>query len=183
MLTSQSVQTLHPMPKTPEELFAALDALNIPHQTVHHPPLFTVEQSRELRGQIPGGHTKNLFLRDKKGAIYLVVTLEDAAVDLKSLHRKLGASGRFSFGSADLLREVWGVEPGSVSPFGAINDEPARVTVVLDAAMMQHETLNYHPLDNSMTTAIAREDLIRFLRSTGHEPRIEPVSGSAADAG
>ena len=81
------------MPKTPEELFAALDALKITHRTVHHPPLFTVEQSRELRGQIPGGHTKNLFLRDKKGAIYLVVTLEDAPVDLKGLHRRLGASG------------------------------------------------------------------------------------------
>jgi Ala-tRNA(Pro) deacylase len=164
------------MPKTPEELFAALDALNIQHRTVHHPALFTVELSRELRGQIPGGHTKNLFLRDKKGAIYLVVALEDATVDLKGLHRKLGASGRFSFGSTDLLREVWGVEPGSVSPFGAINDEASRVTVVLDAAMMQHETLNYHPLDNRMTTAIAREDLIKFLRWTRHEPRIEPVS-------
>jgi Ala-tRNA(Pro) deacylase len=171
------------MPKTPEELFAALDALKIQHRTVYHPPLFTVEQSRELRGQIPGGHTKNLFLRDKKGAIYLVVTLEDSTVDLKSLHRKLGASGRFSFGSAELLREVWGVEPGSVSPFGAINDKAGRVAVVLDTAMMQHETLNYHPLDNSMTTAIAREDLIKFLRWTGHEPRIEPVSGPVTDDG
>jgi Ala-tRNA(Pro) deacylase len=173
---------LHPMPKTPEELFAALDTLNIPHRTVRHPPLFTVEQSRELRGQIPGGHTKNLFLRDKKGAIYLVVTLEDAEVDLKGLHRRLGATGRFSFGSAELLREVWGVEPGSVSPFGAINDHSRRVTVVLDAAMMQHQMLNYHPLDNRMTTAIARDDLLKFLRWTGHEPRIEAVSGPAIDA-
>jgi Ala-tRNA(Pro) deacylase len=168
------------MPKTPEQLFAALDGLNILHRTVHHPALFTVEQSRELRGQIPGGHTKNLFLRDKKGAIYLVVTLEDAGVDLKGLHRKLRASGRFSFGSADLLRDVWGVEPGSVSPFGAINDTGHRVTVVLDAAMMQQETLNYHPLDNRMTTTIARDDLIRFLRWTGHEPRIEQVSEASA---
>ncbi len=182
MLTSQPVQTLHPMPKTPEDLFVALDSLNIPHRTVHHAPLFTVEQSRELRGQIPGGHTKNLFLRDKKGAIYLVVTLEDAAVDLKGLHRKLRASGRFSFGSTELLREAWGVEPGSVSPFGAINDTERRVTVVLDAAMMRQETLNYHPLDNRMTTAIARDDLLKFLRWTGHEPRIELVSSSAEDA-
>lgn len=166
------------MPKTPAELFSALDGLSIQHRTVHHPPLFTVEQSRELRGQIPGGHTKNLFLRDKKGVIFLVVALEDALIELKGLHRKLGASGRFSFGSADLLREVWGVEPGSVSPFGAINDEAARVTVVLDTAMMQHETLNFHPLDNTMTTAIARDDLVRFLRWTGHDPRIEQVSGS-----
>src|SRR5579884_4519057 len=158
------------MPATPEQLFAALDALGIKHSTVSHPPLFTVAQSRALRGCIPGAHTKNLFLRDKKGALYLVVAEENAAIDLKSLHRRLGASGRFSFGSAELLREVWGVEPGSVSPFGAINDRQGRVTVVLDAAMMQHKTLNYHPLDNTMTTAIARDDLVRFLRWTGHEP-------------
>lgn len=170
------------MPKSPDDLFAALDALNIPHNTVKHLPLFTVEQSRELRGQIPGGHTKNLFLRDKKSALYLVVALEDAAIDLKGLHRKLGASGRFSFGASDLLREVWGVEPGSVTPFGALNDTEGRVTVVLDAAMMEHETLNYHPLVNTMTTAIKRDDLVKFLRSTGHEPRIERVSGLPAEA-
>src|SRR5690349_21899425 len=108
------------MPTTPEQLFATLDALGILHSTERHPPLFTVEESRKLRGEIPGGHTKNLFLRDKKGAIFLVVPEEDAEIDLKGLHRLLGASGRFSFGSSDLLREVWGVEPGSVSPFGAI---------------------------------------------------------------
>lgn len=169
------------MPKSPADLFAALDALNISHSTVKHPPLFTVEQSRELRGKIPGGHTKNLFLRDKKSALYLIVALEDALIDLKGLHRLLGATGRFSFGSADLLREVWGVAPGSVTPFGAINDADGRVTVVLDAAMMAHEVLNYHPLDNTMTTSIGREDLVKFLRSTGHEPRIERVSGVTAE--
>ena len=163
--------------KTPADLFAALDALGIPHSTVQHPPLFTVEQSRELRGRILGGHTKNLFLRDKKGALFLVVALEDAVIDLKGLHRVLGASGRFSFGSADLLREVWGVIPGSVTPFGAINDIDNRVNIVLDAAMMEQALLNYHPLVNTMTTAIAREDLVRFLDWTGHPPRIERVSG------
>lgn len=170
------------MPKTPEELFAALTALGISHSTVKHPPLFTVEQSRALRGQIPGGHTKNLFLRDKKSALYLVVTLEDASIDLKGLHRVLGASGRLSFGSSDLLREVWGVEPGSVSPFGAINDTEGRVTVVLDAVMMEHETLNYHPLSNTMTTSISRGDLVTFLQFTGHIPQIERVSGLAPAA-
>ena len=147
-----------------------------------HSPLFTVEQSRSLRGQIPGGHTKNLFLRDKKYELYLVVALEDAAIDLKSLHRVLGATGRFSFGASDLLREVWGIEPGAVTPFGAINDTQGRVSVVLDAAMMEHETLNYHPLVNTMTTTIARDDLVKFLASTGHLPRIERVSGLAAGA-
>lgn len=170
------------MAVTPEELFAALDALGIAHATVKHPPLFTVEQSRALRGQIPGGHTKNLFLRDKKNALYLVVAEEDAEIDLKGLHRLLGASGRFSFGSSDLLAEVWGVAPGAVTPFGAINDKDGRVTVVLDAAMMAHETLNYHPLVNTMTTSIGRADLVKFLESTGHVPRIERVSGPSADA-
>src|SRR5476649_1376255 len=123
------------MPKSPEELFATLDALGIKHGTVKHPPVFTVEQAAKLRGQVPGGHTKNLFLRDKKNALYLVVALEDAVIDLKGLHRTIGASGRFSFGSADLLMEVWGVVPGAVTPFGAINDAQVRVTVVLDTPM------------------------------------------------
>lgn len=165
------------MPATPDDLFAALDALGIKHATVKHPPVFTVEQAASLRGEVPGGHTKNLFLRDKKNALYLVVALEDAAIDLKGLHRKLGATGRFSFGSADLLLEVWGVTPGSVTPFGAVNDTEGRVTVVLDAEMMEHQTLNYHPLLNTMTTSLSRDDLVKFLESTGHMPRIERVSG------
>jgi Ala-tRNA(Pro) deacylase len=169
------------MPTTPDQLFAALDALGIAHKTVKHPPVFTVEQAGLLRGQIPGGHTKNLFLRDKKHALYLVVAPEDAGIDLKSLHRLLGATGRFSFGSSDLLREVWGVEPGAVTPFGAINDTEARVTVMLDAAMMEHATLNFHPLVNTMTTSIARDDLVKFLESTGHMPRIERVSGRSPE--
>lgn len=169
------------MPANPDQLFAALDALAIKYTTVKHPPLFTVEQSRALRGQIPGGHTKNLFLRDKKHALFLVVAEEEADIDLKGLHRLLGANGRFSFGSSDLLREVWGVEPGAVTPFGALNDTAGRVTVVLDQAMLTHATLNFHPLVNTMTTSIARDDLIRFLESTGHSPRIERVAGPAPD--
>ena len=90
---------------------------------------------------------------------------------------------RLSFGSSDLLAEVWGVIPGAVTPFGAINDKDARVTVVLDSPMMEHAALNFHPLDNSMTTAISRDDLVKFLESTGHMPRIEKVSGPSADAG
>ncbi|MFY9762194.1 MAG: prolyl-tRNA synthetase associated domain-containing protein, partial [Xanthobacteraceae bacterium] len=145
-------------------------------RTVTHPAVFRVDESRELRGQIPGAHTKNLFLRDKKGAVYLVVTQEEAAIELKSLHRLLGASDRFSFGSAELMRELIGVEPGSVTPFAAINDAPGRVTIVLDAAMMAAPVLNFHPLANTGTTTISREDLLKFLEATGHRPRIEPVS-------
>lgn len=170
------------MPTTPDQLFAALDALGIAHSTVTHPPVFTVEQATRLRGKIAGAHTKNLFLRDKKYELYLVVAMEDANIDLKGLHRQLGANGRFSFGSSDLLREVWGVDPGSVTPFGAINDRQGRVTVVLDAQMMEHETLNYHPLVNTMTTSIKRDDLIKFLQSTGHIPRIERLSAGVPDA-
>ena len=165
------------MPATPQELFAFLDRLGIAHHTVRHPPLFTVEQSQALRGAILGGHTKNLFLKDKKGTLYLVTALEDATIDLKSLHRVLGASGRFSFGSAEQMRETLGVEPGAVTPFGAINDSDHQVAVVLDAELMRHAEINAHPLANTMTTTVARDDLIKFLRATGHEPRILDVSG------
>ena len=172
------------MPATPSDLFAFLDRLGIAHETVTHPSLFTVEQSRALRGTIPGGHTKNLFLKDKKGSLFLVTALEDAMIELKSLHRLLGAGGRFSFGSADLMRETLGVEPGAVTPFAALNDSDRRVSVVLDAVMMQHETLNYHPLVNTMTTSIARADLPRFLQATGHPPRIVAMTDSGeAQAG
>jgi Ala-tRNA(Pro) deacylase len=170
------------MPISPADLFAALDRLGIAHSTVTHPPLFTVGQSQGLRGQIPGGHTKNLFLRDKKGALYLVTAEEDAAIELKSLHRRLGASGRFSFGSADLLMETLGVVPGAVTPLAAINDSARRVTVVLDAALMEHAVINCHPLANTMTTSLARDDLVRFLQETGHPPRIVALTGPEAAA-
>jgi Ala-tRNA(Pro) deacylase len=168
------------MPASPDDLFAYLDSLGIAHKTVNHPPVFTVEEGRELRGAIEGGHTKNLFLRDKKGTVFLVVALENAVIELKALHRLLGASGRFSFGSADLMRELIGVEPGSVTPFSVINDKSHRVTVVLDAAMMQYALLNYHPLVNTGTTTISRDGLLKFLEATGHPPRVEAVSGTVA---
>jgi Ala-tRNA(Pro) deacylase len=168
------------MPATPDHLFAFFDRLGIAHRTITHPAVFTVEESQSLRGKIPGGHTKNLFLRDKKGALYLVVASEDAVIELRSLHRLLGATGRFSFASSDLLRATLGVEPGSVTPFAAINDTGHRVTVVLDAAMMAHATLNFHPLVNTMTTSIARDDLVRFLAAAGHPARIQPVAEQMA---
>lgn len=162
------------MPAKPDDLFTFLDQLQVSYHTVTHPPLFTVEQSRSLRGQIVGGHTKNLFLKDKNDALYLVIALEDAVIDLKSLQKRLGAA-RLSFGSADLLRQTLGVEPGAVTPFAAINDENREVTIILDAAMMEHDTLNFHPLVNTMTTSIRSADLLRFLEATGHLARIVPV--------
>jgi Ala-tRNA(Pro) deacylase len=173
---------LKAMPATPADLFAALDRLKIPYTTVEHPPLFTVEESQALRGKIPGGHTKNLFLKDKKGALFLVVAQEDARIALGGLHRLIGASGRLSFASADLMRSTLGVEPGSVTPFAAINETARIVTIVLDAALMEHATLNFHPLVNTMTTTIAREDLLRFLTACGHQPRIERVSSPPHEA-
>lgn len=167
---------------TPSDLFALLDRLGIAHSTVTHAAVFTVGESQELRGKIAGAHTKNLFLKAKTGALFLVVALEHARIDLKQLHKRLD-TGRFSFGSAELLHETLGVEPGSVTPFAAINDRDGKVTIVLDAVMMQHPVLNYHPLTNTGTTTIAREDLVRFLRATGHEPRIVPVSEPAEGAG
>src|ERR1700722_19919879 len=134
------------MPVSPEDLLAYLAALGIETETLDHPALFTVEDSRALRGIIPGGHTKNLFLKDKKGRLFLLTLGETDIVDLKRVHEKIGAQGRVSFGSAEQLEEVWGVRPGAVTPFGAINDHEVRVTVVLDAGLMRHARLNFHPL-------------------------------------
>jgi len=169
------------MPATPAELFAYLDRLGIPHTTVTHPPLFTVEQSQALRGKIPGAHTKNLFLKDKKDALFLVTALEDSTIELKSLHRRLDAGGRFSFGSANLMLETLGITPGAVTPFGALNDTAGRVTIVLDKLLMEHTTINAHPLVNTMTTSISRDGLLAFLDATGHIPRIEPVAERTPD--
>jgi Ala-tRNA(Pro) deacylase len=174
--------TLCAMAATPDDLFALLDRLRIAHATVNHAPLFTVEQSRALRGSIPGGHTKNLFLRDKKGVLVLLTALEDAAIDLKGLHRQLGAGGRFSFGSAELLRQALGIEPGAVTPFAAMNDREGRVSIVLDAALLRHQTINCHPLRNTMTTSIAPRDLIAFLEATGHPPRVVELAAAPAEA-
>ena len=160
------------MPRSPEDLLAYLAALSIDTSTVEHPPLRTVEESQAMRGEIPGGHTKNLFVKDKTSRLFLLVLGEETEVDLKRVHEKIGAQGRVSFGSAELLQAVWGVEPGAVTPFGAVNDREGRVCVVLDKAMMGHERLNFHPLVNTRTTGLASADLVKFLRATGHEPLI-----------
>ena len=160
------------MPASPDDLIAYLAALGVETTTVEHPPLHSVEDSRALRGDIPGGHTTNLFVKDKKNRLFLLVSSETTAIDLKRVHEKIGAQGRVSFGSADLLAEVWGVRPGAVTPFGAINDEAGKVRVVLDEAMMRQERLNFHPLVNTRTTGLASADLVKFLRATGHEPLV-----------
>ena len=171
------------MPATRSDLFAFLDSLGIETTTQDHRPVFTVAESEGIHDAIPGGHTKNLFLKDKKGNLFLVVALHDAEIDLKSIHQKIGAQGRVSFGKADLLMEVLGVEPGSVTPFALINNRAARrVTPVLDAAMMAVDPLNYHPLQNTATTTISADDLKRFVEACGHELRVLPVSAQSMDA-
>ena len=165
------------MPATRQELLAHLAGLGIEAETLEHPAVFTVAESSTLERRLPGGHTKNLFLKDKKDRLFLVVALGHAQIDLKTLHKKLGCE-RLSFGRPELLMEVLGVPPGSVTPFALINDAVHRVTVILDADMMRYERLNYHPLANTATTNIARDDLVRFIRSCGHEPRIVTVASA-----
>jgi Ala-tRNA(Pro) deacylase len=164
------------MPKTSAELFAFLEKLGIEVRTVSHPPLFTVADSQALRGEIPGGHTKNLFLKDKKGKFFLVTVGEEAEVDLKRIHNLIGASGRVSFGKPEALMEHLGVVPGAVTALGLINDGKGAVAFVLDSALMEHVVINVHPLTNEATTSIAANDLLRFARATGHEPTILKVS-------
>jgi len=163
------------VPASRQDLFTRFAELGIETQTVDHDAVFTVAESSKLERELPGGHTKNLFLKDKKGSLFLVVALGRAHIDLKSLHKSLGCD-RLSFGKPELLMEVLGVPPGSVTPFALINDRARRVTVILDADMMRHERLNFHPLENTATTNIAREDLVAFIRACGHEPRILAVS-------
>jgi len=158
-------------PATPDELLARLDELGIAHTTHHHPPVFTVEEAQRWKGDLPGAHTKNLFLRDKKGIMWLVVALHDRDVDLKVVAPQVGAKGRLSFGSADRLMRYLGVIPGSVTPFAVINDHGGQVSVALDAALRRQEVWNAHPLDNSMTTAVRGEDMVRYLEAMGHVPR------------
>jgi len=163
------------MPATRADLLARFDRLGIKTETRDHAPVFTVEEARALRGEIPGGHCKNLFLKDEKGSVWLIVCLEEARIDLKAAPALIG-SKRLSFGKPDLLMEVLGVEPGSVTPFGLINDSAARINVILDKPMMDLELLNYHPLRNDATTSIRAVDLVAFIRSCGHNPRIVAVS-------
>ncbi len=158
-------------PATPQSLLAYLDALGIAHRSVSHPPLFTVEESKALRGPLPGAHIKNLFLRDKKEKMWLLTALESRPLDLKKLAGGLGAN-RLSFGSAERLARHLGVQPGAVTPLAAINDRGRQVQVVLDADIARHVLVNCHPLVNTRTTALSPDDLLRFLRATGHEPQL-----------
>jgi Ala-tRNA(Pro) deacylase len=185
IFSPQVLSLLHPVARTqahmevaslahlsPQEFLDRLSALGIKAETVEHEPVFTVAESASVKERIPGAHSKNLFVKDKKGRFFLISAKHDTAIDLKRTHEAIGASGRLSFGSADQLRALLGVEPGSVTAFAVVNDPEGKVTMVLDANLMEHERLNFHPLVNSMTTGVSRDDLIAFLRATGHDPMI-----------
>jgi Ala-tRNA(Pro) deacylase len=152
-----------------DEMLAHLAVMGIAARTHHHPPVRTVEEAQLHTGHIPGGHCKNLFLKDKKDRLWLVTCLDEQRVDLNRLSRLLGAA-RFSFGRAELLREVLGVEPGAVTPLAIVNDRDRRVTHVLDTKLLAHAEINCHPLENDATTTLSSADLLRFVRATGHEP-------------
>ena len=171
------------MPHTADELLSYLAELGIETQTVEHAPVFTVEESRHLRGQIAGAHTKNLFLRDNKKNYFLVCLDEAMTVNLKQLRAVLGARGGLSFGSPEALLELLGVRPGSVSPFAAFNDKTRSVTVAVGSDLLSADIINCHPLINTKTTAIRPDNLARFLRATGHEPLVLPIPAGTETAG
>lgn len=158
-------------PRGPSDLFRRLDELGIAHETMRHEPVFTVEEALRLRGRIPGAHSKNLFVRDKKERHWLVSCLSDRKLDLKWLALELGTK-RLTFCSRRRLEGYLGIRPGSVSPFAILNDDTGMVRVALDADLLDREPLNFHPLDNSRTTTISRTGLERFLEAEGHPPRI-----------
>lgn len=157
-------------------LFARLSALGIETVTRAHAAVHTVDDNRRLRGDLPGGHCKNLFLKDKKGQVWLVVALEDRAIDMKALKARIGAA-HLSFGQPELLADVLGVSPGSVTPLALLNDTDRRVRVVLDAGLFDFAVVNFHPLVNTATTAIAPADLVRFIEACGHAPAVVDLGG------
>jgi Ala-tRNA(Pro) deacylase len=159
------------MPATREDLFAFFDRHGIEHRTLDHAPVFRVGQGPEIKAALPGGHTKNLFLKDAKDQLWLVSALGETAIDLKALPKAIG-SARLSFGSPERLFEALGVTPGSVTAFALINDPEHRVRFVLDAALLQADPVNFHPLSNDATTAVSQAGFARFLQALGVTPQV-----------
>ncbi len=159
------------MPIDRSELFAFLDNLGIAHKTTEHRPIFTVEEGADIKAYLPGSHSKNLFLKDKRGRMFLLSALDQTQIRLNQLHKVLGCA-RLSFGKAELMEEVLGVTPGSVTAFALLNDTKNQISFVLDAALLRKNPVNFHPLKNDATTAIKANDLLRFAEATGHPATI-----------
>lgn len=154
-----------------DDLLAFLDAQEIAHTTHEHPAVFTVAEGPEIKASMPGAHTKNLFLKDKKGRLWLISARQDTVIDLKRLHRTIG-SDRLSFGNPELMSQVLGLTPGSVTAFGLMNDRDHRVTFVLDKTLADADLVNFHPMINTATTAVSAEGFRRFLSAIGVEPMV-----------
>ncbi len=159
------------MPATRQDLFDFFEAQDISHKTKDHKPVFTVEESAEIKADMPGAHTKNLFLKDKNGRFFLVCAEAHAQVKVNRLHPVLGCK-RLSFGKPEPLLEYLGVVPGSVTLFSVINDTDQNVTLVIDKTLAEADIVNFHPLLNDATTAISSTDMIKFAKATGHDPVI-----------
>lgn len=170
-----------PLPTSPEEVLARLESLGAVYTLHHHKAVFTVAESEAVDADIPGTHCRNLFLRDKKKANFLLCLQNATHVDIKKLPALIG-SDRLSFGSADRLWEYLGVRPGSVCPYSIINDTQNQVKICLDASMMDHEIVNFHPLVNTMSVGLKPADLVRFIESCGHIPHIIDFAAAAPDA-
>lgn len=168
--------------KDRHDLLARLGDLGISHETVEHLAVFTAEEAQTHTGHLPGGHCKSLFLKDKKGGLWLLVCLHDRRIDMNRLSKVLGCP-RLSFGKPELLFDILGVTPGSVTPFALINDTGHRIRPLLDRAMLDHELLNYHPLTNEATTTIKASDLPVFIKAMGHEVQVIDLDGEAIDRG
>lgn len=153
-----------------QPVYDLFEKLGIAFKTIEHPAVFTVQESQALRGALPGGHTKNLFTKDKADRLYLITAEEDSPIDLNQTSRLLGVKGRLSFANAELMMAYLGVEPGSVTPLGLVNDKAGAVTFVIEKKLLDHAIINVHPLINTRTTAISTADLVAFLKATGHEP-------------
>ena len=153
-------------PASRDQLFAHFERLGLAHTTVSHRPVFTVEESADIKSEMPGGHTKNLFLRAKDGALFLVCALGSTVVRLNQLHKTLG-SARLSFGPPDIMLQTLGVTAGSVTLFALINDRPATVTLILDEALLAADPVNFHPLLNDATTAMSQGNMRKFIADWG----------------
>ena len=166
-----------PAPATPSDLYVLLDRIGVSHRTHEHEPVFRVEDGAAIKAALPGGHTKNLFLKDSKDQLWLVSALGETRIDLKALPAAIG-SGRLSFGAEPVLFEALGVRPGSVTLFALINDADHRVRLVLDRALLDHEMVNFHPLTNTATTAVSRDGMLAFLHALGVEPLVVDFNGA-----
>jgi Ala-tRNA(Pro) deacylase len=161
---------------TPEKLLKALDDLGLNTSTLHHEAVFRVGEGEGIKDQLPGAHTKNLFLKDDKGQLWLISAEQHTQINLKALPKAIG-SGRLSFGSPERLFDALGVTPGSVTALALINDPGHKVIFLLDKVLADAEIVNFHPLTNTATTALSQADFRAFLTSLGRELRVVDFTG------